>query len=81
MQCSPSFDCNWGKQTDPTAHWHQLHPRYPVLQQENVSATHHDAWAGPLNLPIAWAARWLGPLQTPINRSTPTFKIPPVVYI
>ena len=23
MQCSPSFDCNWGKQNDPTAYWHQ----------------------------------------------------------
>ena len=47
MQCSPSFDCNWGKQNDPTAHWHQLHPRYPVLQQENVSATHHRFNGGP----------------------------------
>ena len=26
MQCSPSFDWNWGKQNDPTASWHQLHP-------------------------------------------------------
>ena len=25
MQCSPSFDCNWGKQNDPTACWPQLH--------------------------------------------------------
>ena len=33
MQCSPSFDCNWGKQNDPTACWHQLHPRYRVSQQ------------------------------------------------
>ena len=23
MQCSPSFDCNLGKQNDPTACWHQ----------------------------------------------------------
>ena len=33
MQCSPSFDWNWGKQNDPTACWHQLHPRFRVLQQ------------------------------------------------
>ena len=33
MQCSPSFDWNWGKQNDPTACWHQLHPRFQVLQQ------------------------------------------------
>ena len=28
MPCSPSFDWNWGKQNDPTACWHQLHPRF-----------------------------------------------------
>ena len=33
MQCSPSFDCNWSKQNDPTRCWHQLHPQYQVLQQ------------------------------------------------
>ena len=33
MQCSPSFDWNWGQQNDPTACWHQLHPRFRVLQQ------------------------------------------------
>ena len=33
MQCSPSFDWNWGKQKDPTACWHQLHPRFWVLQK------------------------------------------------
>ena len=32
MQCSPSFDWNWGKQNDPTACSHQLHPRFRVLQ-------------------------------------------------
>ena len=26
IQCYPSFDCNWGKQNDPTACWHQLYP-------------------------------------------------------
>ena len=33
MQCSSSFDWNWGKQNDPTACWHQLHPWFQVLQQ------------------------------------------------
>ena len=33
MQCSPSFDWNWDKQNDRTACWHQLHPRFRVLQQ------------------------------------------------
>ena len=28
MHFSPSFDCNWGKQNDTTAFWHQL----PVIQ-------------------------------------------------
>ena len=31
MQCSPPFDCNWGKQNYPIACWHQLHPRFQVL--------------------------------------------------
>ena len=33
MQCSPFLDCNWGKQNDHTACWHQLHPQYQVLHQ------------------------------------------------
>ena len=33
MQCSPSFDWNWGKQNNPTACWYQLHLRFQVLQQ------------------------------------------------
>ena len=28
-----SFDWNWSEQNDPTACWHQLHPRFQVLQQ------------------------------------------------
>ena len=26
MQCSPSFDCNWGKQKDTTASWQPATP-------------------------------------------------------
>ena len=28
------MQCSGGKLNDPTACWHQLHPRFPVLQQE-----------------------------------------------
>ena len=33
MQCSPSFDWNWGNQNDHTACWYQQHLRFQVLQQ------------------------------------------------
>ena len=56
MQCSPSFDWNWGKQNHPTACWHQLHPRFWVLHLGNASGTHQIAWAGSLNPQISWAA-------------------------
>ena len=67
MQCSPSFDWNWGKQNEPTACWHQLHPRFRVLQQGKCSATHKSAWAGSLKTQIAWAGRGQSPLRTPVN--------------
>ena len=47
MQCSPSFDCNWGKQNDPTACWHQHD--FGFYSKGNASATHQIAWAGSLN--------------------------------
>ena len=67
MQCSPSFDCNWGKQNDPTACWHQLHPRFRVLQQGKCLSYPPDCVGGSLKPQIAWAARGLRPPQTPIN--------------
>ena len=96
MQCSPSFDCNWDKQNDPTVCQNQLHhsqdltilsmalhTRFRVLQQVNVTATHQIAWAGSLNPQIAWAAREHSPIQTPINgrKGTTPFKISPVLVI
>ena len=39
MQCSPSSDCNWGKQNDPTACWHHLHPQYWVILCNPCSIT------------------------------------------
>ena len=73
MQC-PSFDCNWGKQNDPTACWHQLHQRFQVLQQGKCLSYPPEAWAGSLKLQIA---RGLHPLRTPINRGHTPLKFPP----
>ena len=61
MQCSPSFDCNWSKQNNPTASWHQLHPRYRVSQQEKCLSYPPNCVGG----------EGLCPLRTPINRWTP----------
>ena len=68
MQCSPSFDCNWAKQNDPTACWHQLHPRLLVLQQWKCLSYPPDCVGGSLKPQNAWAARGTAP-----------FKIPPVL--
>ena len=81
MQCSPSFDWNWGKQNDPTACWDQLHPRFRVLQQGKCLSYPPDSWAESLKPQIPWAARGLCPLRTHINGGTPPFKIPPVLII
>ena len=52
MQCSPSFDWKWGKQNDPTTCWHQLHPRFQVLQQGKCPlATLINGGTPPLNPP------------------------------
>ena len=77
MQCSPSFDCNLGKQNDPTACWHQLHPRFRVLQQGKCLSYQPDCVGGVTEPPIAWAARGLRLLPTPTNGGTPPLKLPP----
>ena len=43
----------------------------------NASATHQIAWVGSLKPQIAWVARELRPLRTPINGETPPLKFPP----
>ena len=68
MQCSPSFDCNWGKQNDPTACWHQLHPRFRVLQQGQCL---RDYVGGVTEPQIVWAARGHSPLRTPLTGGYP----------
>ena len=50
MQCSPSFDWNWGKQTTP------LHVGTSYTHDFGFYSTHQIAWAGSLKPPIAWAA-------------------------
>ena len=47
----------------------------------NASATHQSTWAGSLKPQMAWAARGLLPIRTPINGGTPPFKIPLVLVI
>ena len=51
MQCSPSFDWNWGKQNDPTACWEQLHPRFRVLQQGKCLSYPPDCVGGVTETP------------------------------
>ena len=51
MQCSPSFDCNWGKQNDPTARWHQLDPQFWVLQQRKCLNCQPDCVDGVTETP------------------------------
>ena len=77
MQCSPSFHWNWGKQNDPTACWHQLHPRFRVLQQGKCFRYPPDCMGGVTEPRIAWAVRGLCPLPTPINGGTRPLKFPP----
>ena len=73
LQCSPSFDWNWGKQNDPTACWHQLHPGGFTATQLHMD--HQIAWAGSLNPQLR--GRLGHSLRTLINGGTPPLKIPP----
>ena len=50
-QCSPSFDCNWGKQNDPTACWPQLHPQFRDLQQGKCLSYPPDCVGGVTETP------------------------------
>ena len=69
MQCSPSFDWNWGKQNDPTACWDQLHARFRVLQQGKCLSYPPDCVGGSLKL------------RNTINGGTPPLKFPPLLII
>ena len=77
MQCSPSFDCNWGKQNDPTACWHQLHPRFRVLQQGKCLSYPPDCVGSVTETPDCVGGEALCPLRTPVNGGTPPLKFLP----
>ena len=61
MQCSPSFDCNWGKQNAPLHVGTSYTNDFRFYSKGNVWATHQIAWAGSLKPKIAWAATGTAP--------------------
>ena len=81
MQCSPSFDWNWGKQNDPTACWHQLHLQFQVLQQAKCLRYPPERIGVITETTKLWVARGLSPLPTPIKGGTPPLKFPYTHYL
>ena len=71
MQCSPSFDWNWGKQNDPTACWHQLHPRFQVVKQGKCLWYPAERVGVVTETTICVGGEGLRSLRTPINRGHP----------
>ena len=72
MQCSLSFDSNWGKQNDPTACWHQLHPQYQVLQHEKTLSYTLHCMGGVIESPNCVGCT---PLEPPLTGNTPLYSI------
>ena len=68
MQCSPSFDCNWGKQNNPTACWHLLHPRYRVSQQGKCLSYPPDCMGGLTESPNCMGGEGAQPPSKPHQR-------------
>ena len=62
MQCSPSFDWNWGKQNDPTACWDQL---FRVLQQGKCLSYPPDCVGGVTETPNCMGSEGAAPLSNP----------------
>ena len=77
MQCSPSFDWNWGKQNDPTACWHQLHPRFRVLQQGKCLSYPPDCVGGFTETPNCVGGEGTSPFEPPLMGGHPPLKFPP----
>ena len=79
MQCSHSFDWNWGKQNRPTAHVGTSYTHdFRFYSKGNASGTHQSAWAGSLKPKTAWAmGGGARPLPTPINGGHPILKFSP----
>ena len=67
MECSPSFDMNWGKQNDPTSCWHQLHPQFQALQQEKCLRYPPECVGGVTETTIWVGSEGAVPLRSPIN--------------
>ena len=57
MKCSPSFVGNWGKQSNYTTCWRQLHSQllYWVFQQEKCLSYPPDCMGGVTETQIVWA--------------------------
>ena len=69
MQCSHTFDWNWGKQNDPTACWHQIHPRFWVLQQGKCLRYPPDCMGGVTESPNCMGS--CTPFEPPLTGDTP----------
>ena len=66
MQCSFSFDWNWGANKMTLLHVGTSYTHdFRFYSKGNPSATHQSAWAGSLKPQIAWAARGLYPPLNP----------------
>ena len=76
MQCSHSFDWNWGKQNDPTACSDQLHPRFRVLQQGKCLSYPPEHMGGVTETPNCMGSEGAAPTSNPHQRGTPPLKFP-----
>ena len=75
MQCS--FDWNWGKQNDPTACWHQLHPRFQVLQQGKCLRYPPEHVGGVTETANCVGDEGMHVLEPPLTAGHPPLKFPP----
>ena len=81
MQCSPSFDWNWGKQNDPTACWYQLHLRFQVLQQGKCLRYPPERVGRVTETTICVGGKGAAPPLNPHQQGDTPFKIPPLLVI
>ena len=81
MQCSPSFDWNWGKQNDPTACWYQLHLQFQVLQQGKCLSYPPECMGGVTETTICVGGEGAAPPSNHHQWGDTPFKIPPVFVV
>ena len=77
MQCSPSFNWNWGKQNDPTACRHQLHPRFRVLQQVKCLRYQPERVGGVTETTNCVGGEGFAPFEPQLTGVHPPLKSPP----